>query len=192
MLFGVYFLFELARQRMNIKKAADVEWLPVVDDSGKILGKITRPEAHKGIKILHPVVHLHVVGPNKTLMLQKRPMSKTIQPGKWDSSVGGHVSFGESLETALRREAEEEIGLIDFSAKLMKAYRWDTDIESELVYLFVTHDFKTSGRKNPDEVEELRLWTFNEIERNLGTNIFTPNLELEFNLLKQAGIFSRY
>jgi isopentenyldiphosphate isomerase len=190
LLFGLYFLIEFARLKFFKPKIKEeeVEWLPVVDDQGKILGKISRDDAHKGGKILHPVVHLHVFGPNKTLLLQKRPMSKPIQPGKWDSSVGGHISFGESLETALRREAEEEIGLKDFSAKLLKVYRWDTEVESEQVYLFITRDHKSACMVNPEEVEEIRYWTSKEIERNLGKNIFTPNLEFEFSILKQTQV----
>ena len=52
----------------------------------------------------------------------KRPVNKLVQPGKWDTSVGGHISFGEDLETALHREAFEEIGLKDFTAKFIGKY----------------------------------------------------------------------
>ena len=45
--------------------------------------------------LLHPVVHLHVMREGGFLYLQKRAMDKDIQPGKWDTAVGGHVDFGE-------------------------------------------------------------------------------------------------
>jgi isopentenyldiphosphate isomerase/intracellular septation protein A len=187
-LFGVYFLFELGKQRFKRKEIIIEEWLPVVNEEGKIIGKAPRSMVHKGQKILHPVVHLHIIGSNKTLLLQKRTMNKEIQPGKWDTAVGGHVSIDETLETALKREAFEEIGLKDFSARLLKVYRWDTPVESELVYVFLTYDFK-GIKANADEVDEVRFWTVKQIEKNLNLDIFTPNLEQEFLHLKKAGIF---
>jgi isopentenyldiphosphate isomerase len=133
------------------------------------------------------VVHLHVLNPNKNILLQKRPMSKQIQPGKWDTSVGGHISAGETLEKALQKEAFEEIGLVGFSAKLQKVYRWESEIEAELVYLFTTFDFK-NVKVQSYEVEEIRFWTKNQIEKQIGQGIFTSNFEYEFGLLKEMKI----
>jgi isopentenyldiphosphate isomerase len=42
------------------------------------------------------VVHLHVFNSRGELYLQKRPEWKDIQPGKWDTAVGGHIDLGES------------------------------------------------------------------------------------------------
>ena len=67
------------------------EWFPVVDATGLVLGKATRRECHNGSKKLHPVIHLHVFNEAGDLYLQKRSETKDIQPGKWDTAVGGHV-----------------------------------------------------------------------------------------------------
>ena len=83
------------------------EMLPLVDENGIIIGAATRGECHNGSKILHPVVHLHVFNSNGELYLQKRPEWKDIQPGKWDTSVGGHIDLGENVEMALKREVKE-------------------------------------------------------------------------------------
>jgi isopentenyldiphosphate isomerase len=183
-LFGVYFLIELVRQKRKQKQLAKEEWVPLVDEHGKIVGQAPRSQVHNGSKLLHPVVHLHVLNHNKNILLQKRPMSKQIQPGKWDTAVGGHISAGETLEKALQKEAFEEIGLVGFSAKLLKVYKWQSDVEAELVYLFTTFDFK-NVKVQSAEVDEIRFWTKNQIENQLGKNIFTPNFEYEFGILKE-------
>ena len=192
-LFVIYFGYEFIKNKIVARKHAsedpeslfeNEEWLPVVEESGKIIGKAPRSLCHKGEKILHPVVHLHVLNPNGHIFLQKRPMQKLVQPGKWDTAVGGHISFGEDLETALRREAFEEIGLVNFSAKPLGSYRWDTDVESELVYYFLSYDYQKI-RLHSDEVVEGRFWSPSQIEKQLGHDVFTPNFEFEYQLLKK-------
>jgi isopentenyldiphosphate isomerase len=186
-LFAVVFGYEFVKQKLNRKPQviSEVEeWLPLVNEQGEIIGKAPRSVCHRGEKLLHPVVHLHVLNNQKHVYLQKRPLNKLVQPGKWDTAVGGHISAGETLETALKREAWEEIGLQNFAARLVKTYRWDSDIESELVYVFVSHDFK-SIHLHSEEVEEGRFWTPKQIESNIGEDIFTPNFEHEYQLLKK-------
>ncbi|MFA5326933.1 MAG: NUDIX domain-containing protein [Prolixibacteraceae bacterium] len=185
-LFAVVFAYEFIRQRVKNKKRVipEEEWLPLVDENGVIIGKAPRSVCHNGQKLLHPVVHLHVLNNQKNVYLQMRPPDKLVQPGKWDTSVGGHISVGETLETALKREAWEEIGLQDFSARLVKTYRWDSEFESELVYVFVSYDYK-SIHLHSDEVQEGRFWTIKQIENNIGKGLFTPNFEYEFQLLRK-------
>lgn len=62
------------------------ELFPVVDAEGKVIGSITRGEAHGGSMVLHPVVHLHLFNSAGDLYLQQRPLWKDIQPGKWDTA----------------------------------------------------------------------------------------------------------
>jgi isopentenyldiphosphate isomerase/intracellular septation protein A len=181
--FGILLVYQLIRTRLLNRKHAREEWLPLVNEAGEVTGRAPRPVVHNGSRLLHPVVHLHVISPQKTLLLQKRPLSKEIQPGKWDTAVGGHISAGESLETALKRETAEEIGLLDFSARFLRAYHWEYEVENELVYVFISHDYKGVAVQS-DEVDELRFWTRKEIESNMGKGIFTPNLEHDFEMLK--------
>jgi isopentenyldiphosphate isomerase/intracellular septation protein A len=186
-LFGLVFAWEFVRQKLAARKqpvvALDEEWLPIVNGEGMVIGKAPRSACHRGEKLLHPVVHLHVLNAQKHIFLQKRPLNKLVQPGKWDTAVGGHVSAGESLETALKREAWEEIGMEKFSARWVKTYRWETGLEVELVYAFVSYDFK-SIRLHSDEVTEGRFWSPRQIENQMGQGTFTPNFEYEYQLLK--------
>ncbi len=96
--------------------------------------------------------------------------------------MGGHVASGEKIEDALKREAEEELGLSDFQAVPVARYVWESDVESELVYMFVTRSGQPP-RVNRAEISEGKFWKIGEIKEALGAKILTPNLELEFEIL---------
>jgi isopentenyldiphosphate isomerase/intracellular septation protein A len=191
---GIYFGIALIWQRIkgkNLQSYQDAEeWLPMVDEEGRILGKALRSYCHNGSKVLHPVVHLHLLDKNQSLFLQKRAANKLIQPGKWDTAVGGHLAYGENIEESLKREAMEEIGLQNFEPIPAFNYRWNSEIESELVYCFITYSGKP-GNLGSEEITEGKFWKFTEIECNMGKGIFTPNFEHEYRLLKKTGILHR-
>ncbi len=180
---GGYFLIEFIIQRVKLKRYKQQEWLPVVDVDGNIIGKATRTECHRNKDLLHPVVHLHVFNSKGEWYLQKRPMHKLVQPGKWDTAVGGHIDFGEELEKALRRESAEELGITDFKPDLVTKYIWESDIERELVFVFITK-FDGPVYPNPTELDGGRFWSIAEIKAQLGKAVLTTNFEHEFNLLK--------
>lgn len=163
---------------------ADNELFPLVDTQGNVIGSATRRECHSGSMLLHPVVHLHVFSPDGALLLQKRSEDKDIQPGRWDTSVGGHVDYGETVEEALRREVGEELGLFGFEAKALPSYVFQSSVERELVNPFVTvvpRDYPFKYQR--EEISEISFWTPEEIAAALGKGIFTPNFEQEYTRL---------
>ena len=159
-----------------------IEFVPVVDNEGKIIGKASREYCHNGInKVLHPVVHMHILNSKGEIFLQKRSLSAKVQPGKWDAAVGGHVKWNESIEKALNRETYEETKLRPDHPKMFARYIWNSDIESELVFSFLQHTDK-QPQINHREAEEGKWWSFDEIKSTSQT-IFTSNFLQEFKIL---------
>lgn len=182
-LFGLYFTYTFLKSWQAKRKLKNEEWLPLLNKEGEIIGKAPRSACHADKKLLHPVVHLHVVNDNNDIFLQKRPLIKSIQPGKWDTAVGGHVSFGESIEISLQREAEEEIGIKNYKPHLVDRYIWESEVESEYVFCFVTR-YNGEFNLHKTELDGGRFWSIKEIEKSISKGVFTPNFEKEFLALK--------
>ncbi len=155
------------------------EILPLVDNDGNVTGKAPRSMCHSNPDLLHPVVHLHVLNCNGEIYLQKRALTKRIQPGKWDTAVGGHISYGEEVIDALRREAHEEIGLNQFEPVFITKYKFTSAVETEFVHVFATITDQSLTRQN-DEIDDARYWTFSQIYEAIGKGVLTPNFEKEF------------
>ncbi|MDR0844306.1 MAG: NUDIX domain-containing protein [Tannerella sp.] len=162
------------------------EWFPIVNEAGETLGKLTRKECHNGCKALHPVVHLHLFNSAGELYLQKRPAHKDVQPNKWDTAVGGHVDYGETIEEALLREAREELGITGFTPVPIARYVFESAVEKELVHSFRTV-YTGEVHPDPDELDGGCFWPIAKIQDHLGKGIFTPNFEVEFQYIRKDG-----
>lgn len=161
------------------------EMLPIVDENLIVRFQAPRDYCHNELKVIHPVVHLHIINRNGELYLQKRSADKDFLPSFWDTAVGGHVSYGEHLLEALFREASEELGLRDFSPTFLKSYVFESPREKEFVNVFACVG-NFSPHPDGTEVSEGRFWTFGEIEKASGKGMLTPNFEQEFIMIKDS------
>ncbi|MBR6437602.1 MAG: GreA/GreB family elongation factor [Bacteroidales bacterium] len=97
-----------------------MEFLPVVNERGIIVGRALHMELHKGNKILHPVLHLHVINDN----------GEDVRRYWW------HVAFGDTPEKTLKRKMQETLGLTAVKPKQKKQFIRETKTEKELVYVY--------------------------------------------------------
>lgn len=146
----------------------------IVDKNDRIIGQAARSEVHGNPELIHRVSHVLVFNSQGALFLQKRALSKDVQPGRWDTSVGGHVDKNESYATAAMREMKEELGFTPGSIQFLYKYLHSNDYESEYVSTFrCTWDGPIYI--NRDEIMDGRFWTLNEIRSHRDRSAFTPN-----------------
>ncbi|MGA1842788.1 MAG: NUDIX hydrolase [bacterium] len=157
------------------------EYIDIVTEDNKIIDKAFRSECHGNPRLIHRAAHILIFNSAGRLLLQKRSMNKDIQPGKWDTSVGGHVESGESYEKAAYRELEEELGIKNVDLDYLYDYKMRNEIESENIRSYLCR-YDGQIDFNRDEIDEIRFWEIEEIKRQLGSGIFTPNFEQEIKL----------
>ncbi len=99
------------RRRLKRPSRPDEEQFDIVNAAGEPLGLLApRWFAHlTGLR--HRVVHVLLTTPQGLLALQMRAHDKPEWPDRLDTTVGGHLKAGQSWETGVMTEINEEIGL---------------------------------------------------------------------------------
>lgn len=165
-----------------------LEYLELFDEEDRPLGRIAlRSECHGNPRLIHRTAHVVVFNRQGQLLLQKRTHDRDVQPGKWDTAVGGHLGPGETYEQAARREMNEELGIPgQHSLKYLFNIKFRNEIESENVGVFTTI-YEGPFQVDSLEVDEIRFWNRADFTALAGTGIFTPNLEWELQRLEELG-----
>lgn len=157
------------------------ELFDIVDEQDRVIGQAPRSECHGNPALVHRVAHVLVFDRSDRLLLQKRSMTKDIQPGRWDTSVGGHLDPGESYLEAACREMREELGVEGVPLTWLYTSKIRNEIESENVSTYLAR-YDGEVRFAAEEIDEVRFWSAAEIDAALGTGVFTPNFEEEWAL----------
>jgi len=165
------------------QNAQEIEVFDQVDEYDMVIGKAAREVFHGNPDMIHRVVHILVYDTSGELYLQKRSITKDVQPGKWDTSVGGHVAAGESYEDAARREMQEELGIEGAVIEYLHRYLHRNDYESEYVS---TYRCIWDGpiEINREEIDEGRFWPVEKIRKSVKDK-FTPNFLDELSRMEQ-------
>jgi len=156
-----------------------MERFDIVDDDDRVIGTAARSACHGNPALVHRAVHVLVINAAGELLLQKRSAHKDIQPGKWDTSVGGHLEPGESYFAAALREMREELGLSGLPLTFLYRSQIRNEIESENIATYLTR-WDGPVQWAADEIDAVRYWPAGEIAAALGHGVFTPNFEAEW------------
>lgn len=155
------------------EKSEYIDWVNL--KTGKVLGRVTKKFAHDH-GLPHRAAHLFVFDAKNNLVLQKRGKWMVLQPGRWDTSAGGHVSAGESVERAAVREAWEEIharGMVHrLGSVTIHDVRKTYDNTEGVTFFWMKST--TPLRAQKSEVEKLMHIPLEKVDTFLEKNACTP------------------
>lgn len=86
------------------------EELILVDELDREIGARSKSECHEGSGILHRAFSIFVFNRDDELLLQQRSAEKPLWPNYWSNTCCSHPRRGESMETAVSRRLEQELG----------------------------------------------------------------------------------
>ncbi len=196
--------FHKIKQRVDelvilITKSRSKEQLDILNPDGSTLHKTADiNEVHqKGL--WHSGVHIGLFTKDGRVVIEKRSQTIIQNPGLWDLTLGGLVSAGESPDSAVIRETNEEIGVNLKPEDLQKLYvfRYNHYLpqyglhNKVFVHTYVANISGTAKFKTQkSEVADARLVPIGEVKKmindikinNLGE--MTPSRSFYLQLLR--------
>lgn len=143
----------------------------LVDLDDKIIGRGEKMWVHLHDK-LHRAFSVFIVSNNK-MLLQKRNIKKYHSGGLWANACCSHPRYGESLEEAVDRRLQEELG-ISADAKEIFHFVYRTSFEEGLTEFEYDHVFlcEYSGKIVPskDEIETVKWIDITELKNDVLEN----------------------
>lgn len=168
------------------KVMAHTLFVPIVNKKGDVIGKALASDAlkHKN-EYINPVIRIAVVY-HGLLFLHPRPKSAVIDKGKTDLLLESYLIFGENLEQGIDRILHYMLPSVPRqNVHFSFMYHFENEVTNRMVYLFLLDldDDKIICNK---ELQDGKLWTFQQIEHNLHRNFFSSCFEYEYEHLKSV------
>ena len=172
----IYEQIRISMMQGSLKKEM---WLPVLNDSGKVIGCIARSVSRSvPKKYYHPVVRVAVIYQGM-LYLVTRSKSAFISPETIDYPFHSYVLFRHSIDSTVH----EAIGPLnekkDITPRFLIRYTFENERVKHLVNLYVVC---VRSEEEMDAIKQPggKLWTSKQIEENLGAGVFCDYFEQEF------------
>ena len=161
------------------------EELILVDELDREIGARAKSECHEGHGILHRAFSIFVLNDKDELLLQQRSGEKPLWPNYWSNTCCSHPRVGETMEEAVSRRLEQELG---FSCPLEFLYKFKYQacygrVGAEHEYCWVYYGRYTGELDvNVSEIADWRYVSLDELEDELieHPERFTPWFKMEW------------
>lgn len=173
------------------------EYVDLYDNFRNKTGKVIerRDIVPKGLFRL--IIHVLIFDKKGRLLIQKRTKSKRSWPNKWDLTVSGAVSSGETSQTSASRELFEELGIkYDFSNSYPNI-SINTGFRIDDVYIIKNKDINLKKLKlQEEEVSDAKFVNLKQLLEIIDKGEFVPYqkdyINLLFYLRDNTNLFENY
>lgn len=166
------------------------EALILVDDQDREIGSEAKRVCHQGTGILHRAFSIFVFNSDNQLLLQQRSDSKPLWPLYWSNTCCSHPRLGETMDIAVSRRLQQELGFecdLHYLYKFMyQAQFGEIGAEREFCWVYFGY---YDGKVDPN-VSEIANWRFIDI-KSLNEELasdedrFTPWFQLEWSHIQE-------
>lgn len=170
--------------------SSEAEALILVNAGDEVVGYLDKSACHDGDGVLHRAFSLFIFNSAGQLLLQQRAAQKRLWGGYWSNSCCSHPRRGETMDLAVNRRLEQELGM---SAELRFAFKFeycapfrDLGTEHELCWVYIGAS-DAPPVINTNEIDDWRWVDPEQLTRELDENPerFTPWLVMEWARLNQ-------
>ncbi|HZR35627.1 MAG TPA: isopentenyl-diphosphate Delta-isomerase [Nevskia sp.] len=168
----------------------DDEPLVLVDENDREVGFMDKASAHLGRGTLHRAFSLFIFNADGELLLQQRAAGKRLWPGFWSNTCCSHPRRGETLDQAIHRRLEEELGLktaLRFLFKFQYQAQFDAEgAEHELCSVYAGRS-DDQPKVNPNEISGLRWIAPDALDAQMAASpeAFTPWFKIEWARIRR-------
>ncbi len=161
------------------------EWLPIVNEQGRVIGKVAKSESFKmKNRFLHPVIRIALVC-NRSIYLQKRPEDSPFEPGYLDHPFEKYMLFKHDLNLAARNSIAKQLGGEALPYTFQLKYIYENSETKRLVLFYVSQINSADEVKNISMLKG-KFWTVKQIEEEVDSNIFGECFLREYEYLKST------
>ena len=184
-------IIALETMRLHIldKKLKMEEWLPVVNESGDVTGRVAKSVTQQmKNNYLHPVVRIALINKGK-IYLTRRSDERILNPGMLDYPFEKYMYYNHNIEETIKNSIRTATRKKNIPLQFILKYVFENDNTKRLILLYVSV-VDSEDAFNKLKLPDGKLWTISQIEENMGMSVFSESFELEFEYLKNTVLLS--
>lgn len=158
--------------------------IPIVNKDDEIIGYKQRNDRNNDDIIR--ISGLWIENERGEVLIARRALHKTRDPGKWGPAVAGTIEKGETYMSNIIKEAYEEIGIhipednLEYAGKFLE--KTSHQYFAGIFYLQVSSN--TTFTLEPDEVAEVMWITWHDLEKKIHENPEDFLISLQRGIMK--------
>jgi isopentenyl-diphosphate Delta-isomerase len=146
--------------------------IPLLNDSDQIIGYEEKMRVHE-LGLLHRAFSILIYNKKGEMLIHQRALEKYHSPGLWTNACCGHPNQNESMEAAVKRRLQEEMGFTcELKYSFVFRYRATFDnglIENEIDHVYVGV-YDEEFIPNPEEVADFKWLTLDFLRNDAKQN----------------------